>query len=315
MKTIITFIATLLVSILALSAQNKQQEILIIGSMHTVPKIVKKSYKPMLRFAKKYNSEAIYVESPMSNDSISWNYLKSGWSKSYQKFYRLSDSLKNSFKLNTKKFEVLSKKEFNNLTTNEIEYLITASAYKRDHGNYELYSYLKENGIKGAKKPTRNEDGDLTFKLALSNNLRVVNMDDQQTNGKYHKAWTKCNKEGIKNGNNLASSKLNKKHYNSAKLPAILRGLGKHTNKRKVLNRLHKMASFNYVIEDTEGCKEGRKYWGERNMRMAKNIADQVLNSNKTKNLVIVGASHVIGLEKELKANYPNFKVILMNEY
>ncbi|MFK8060560.1 MAG: hypothetical protein AB8B78_10765 [Polaribacter sp.] len=315
MKTQITFITVLFLSIFVLSAQNKPQEILIIGTMHTVPKIVKKSYKPMLRFAKKYNPEAIYVESPMANDSISWNYLKSGWSKNYQNFYKMSDSLQKSFNFNQNKFTILSKKAFSNLKKEELDYLITASIYKRDNGNYELYQYLKKHGLKGAKKPTRHEDGDLTYKLALNKNLRVINMDDQQTNAAYHNGWSKCSKEGRKNGNNAANTKLYKKNYNSSIFPAIFRGLGKHTNKRKSLNQLHQMASFRYVVEDTKGCKEGRKYWDERNMRMAQNIANQVLESGKTKNLVIVGASHVIGLEKELKANYPNLKVILMNEY
>lgn len=54
MKTQITFITALFLSIFILSAQNKQQEVLIVGTMHTVPKVVKNSYKPMLKFAKKY---------------------------------------------------------------------------------------------------------------------------------------------------------------------------------------------------------------------------------------------------------------------
>lgn len=315
MKTQITIVAYLLASLHNLFAQNIQQEILIVGTMHTVPKIVKKSYKPMLKFAEKYNPDAIYVESPMANDTISWEYLKEGWSKNYQRFYKLSDSLQRSFNFNKNKFDILSKKAFKNLTTTEIDYLITASAYKRDNGNYELYTYLKKHGITGAKKPTRHEDGDLTYKLALSKNLRVYNMDDQQTNGLYHNAWAKCSKEGVTNGNNAANSKMYKKNYNSSIFPAIFRGLGKHTNKRKSLNQLHTMASFRYVIQDTDGCKEGRKYWDERNMRMAKNIATQVMASGKKKNIVLVGASHVIGLENELKTKYPNLKVILMNAY
>jgi hypothetical protein len=315
MKTKITFITFLFLSIFVLSAQNKQQEILIVGSMHTVPKIVKRSYKPMLRFAKKYNPEAIYVEAPMANDSISWNYLKSGWSKGYQRFYKLSDSLKRTFDFNQQKFDVLSKKYFKNLTDTEIDYLINSYGYKRDNGNHELMSYIKKHGISGAKKPTRHEDGDLTYKLALYQNLKVINMDDQQTNKEYHSAWSKCSKEGVKNGNNKANSVLYKKNYNSAIIPAIFRRLGKHTNKRKPLQQLHDMASFSYVVKDTEGCKEGRKYFDQRNMRMAKNIATQVLKSGKTKNIIIVGAAHVIGLEKEFKEKYPNLKVILMNEY
>ena len=315
MKTKITLLFILLASNFVTSAQNQNQEIIIVGTMHTVPKIVKKSYKPMLRLAKKYNPEAIYVESPMANDNESWEYLKKGWSKGYQKFYAKSDSIKKVFNFNKAYFNVLAHKKYIELSSIETDYLIKSYLYLRDNGNHELLTYLKKYGIHGAKKSTRHEDGDLTYKLALSKNLKVNNMDDQQTNKEYHIGWNKCVKEGSKNGSNLAGSKINKKQYNAAKIPAIFRKLGKHTNTRKSLNILHKMSSFNYVTEDTEGCLEGRKYWNERNMRMAKNIATQVLASGKTKNIVMVGASHVIGIEKELKKNYPNLKVILMNEY
>ena len=315
MKTQITLISILFLSIFNLLAQKQQQEVLIVGTMHTVPKIVKKSYKPMLRFAKKYNPEAIFVESPMANDTISWEYLKEGWSKNYQRFYKLSDSLQKNFNFNQTKFNILSTKNLKDLNADEINYLINSYGYKRDNGNYELLSYIKKYGIDGAKKPTRHEDGDLTYKLSINQNLKVTNMDDQQTNDLYHNGWTKCNKEGSKNGSNAIGSDINRKQYNAAKIPAILRKLGKHTNKRASLEGLHTMSSFSYVTEDTEGCLEGRKYWNERNMRMAKNIASQVLESGKTKNIVMVGAAHVIGIEKELKTNYPTLKVILMNEY
>jgi hypothetical protein len=251
----------------------------------------------------------------MANDSLSWNYLKNGWSQNYQIFYRISDSLQKTFNFNQQKFDMLSNKLYQDLTNDEIDYLINSYGYKRDNGNYGFMRYLKKHGVKGSKKPTRHEDGDLTYKLALYKNLKVTNMDDQRNNGLYHKAWSKCIKEGTINGNNLMSSKLNKKQYNSALLPAIFRGLGMHTNKLTTLSRLHKMASFSYVEKDTQGCIEGRKYWNDRNDRMAKNIAKQVLAADKTRNIVLVGASHVIGLEKELKENYPNLKVILINAY
>ena len=316
MKTQITFIAAFILSIFITSAQNKQQEIIIVGTMHTVPKIVKNSYKPMLRFAKKYKPEAIYVESPMANDSISWEYLKDGWSTGYKRFYKLSDSLKKTFDFNEAKFNSLLNKEFIDMNKQDLDYLINSFIYKRDNGNYELYSYIKKYGAQGAKKPTRHEDGDLTYKLALAMNQKlVINVDDQQTNKEYHIGWDKCIKEGVSNGNNKANNALNKKNYNSAILPALFRGLGKHTNKRKSLQQLHDMASFSYVVTDTEGCKEGRKYFDERNMRIAKNIAAQVLNSDKQKHMVIIGAAHVIGLEKEFKEKYPNLKVVLMNAY
>jgi hypothetical protein len=315
MNAKITTIVTLLFISFFSFSQEKQQEVLLMGTMHTVPKIVKKSYQPMLRYAKKYNPEAIYVESPMANDDASWEYLKQGWSKVYQQFYRLSGSIQNSFDFDSEKFQQILKKSHAEMTQKELIYLKNSFLYKRDNGNYEYYSYILTYGINGSSKPTRHEDGDLTFKLALLQGHKLVfNMDDQRTNGHYHKAWNQCAKEGQANGNNAMNQKLYRKDYNSAILPAIFRGLGKHTNKRKSLDRLHLMSSFNYVVEDTPGCENGRKYWNERNARMADNIAHQVMNSEHEKSIVIVGAAHIAGLEKELKERYPNLHVKLAYE-
>ena len=82
--------------------------------------------------------------------------------------------------------------------------------YNRDYGNYKLMIYLKTYGLKGSKKPTRNENGDLTFMLALIKNLKVLNMDDQQTNSEYHNAWRKCAESVAQNGDNDLNRKLNK---------------------------------------------------------------------------------------------------------
>jgi hypothetical protein len=315
MTTKITFMIVFLIGMLSNSQQKNQQEVYIIGTMHTVPKIVKRSYKPLLKNAIQYDPDAIYVESPRGNDSLSWNYLKNGWSKSYQEFYRLSDSIKKSFTPDINTFNTILQKEFNKLTNNDLYYLISTFTYNRDHANYEFYSYIKTHGVEGSKKPTRHEDGDLTFKLALQQGIKLLtSMDDQRTNKEYHDAWSQCSKEGQSNGNNTINRKLNKKSYNSSVLPAIFRGLGKHTNKRKSLERLHKMSSFTFVEVKTEGCSKGERYWNERNQRMAKNIAEQVVASGLEKNIVIVGAAHVIGLEQELKTKYPNLKVVLMRD-
>lgn len=315
MKTIITFITILSWSVFNLNAQKQQKEVLIVGSMHSVPKIVKHSYKPMLRRAKKYNPTAIYVESPKGSDSLSWEYLKDGWSENYKAFYYASDSIQQVFTPNLKTYNTILKKSFSDMTSNDLDFMIKTFAFNRDHANHQFYSYIKTYGAQGAKKPTQHEDGDLTFKLAIDQDLKLLkSMDDQQTNGEYHKAWSKCYKEGQSNGNNAIASKLNKKGYNSAILPAIFRSLGKHTNKRKSLERLHKTSAFTYVKVETDGCNEGERYWNERNYRMGKNIAQQVLESDSYRNIVIVGASHVLGLEKELKENYPNLKVVLAGD-
>jgi hypothetical protein len=260
MTTKITFMIVFLIGMLSNSQQKNQQEVYIIGTMHTVPKIVKRSYKPLLKNAIQYDPDAIYVESPRGNDSLSWNYLKNGWSKSYQEFYRLSDSIKKSFTPDINTFNTILQKEFNKLTNNDLYYLISTFTYNRDHANYEFYSYIKTHGVEGSKKPTRHEDGDLTFKLALQQGIKLLtSMDDQRTNKEYHDAWSQCSKEGQSNGNNTINRKLNKKSYNSSVLPAIFRGLGKHTNKRKSLERLHKMSSFTFVEVKTEGCSKGER--------------------------------------------------------
>ncbi|WP_178985285.1 DUF5694 domain-containing protein [Winogradskyella helgolandensis] len=315
MRTLFTLIIVLFISTLNGNAQEAQKEILIVGTMHTVPNIVKNSYKPMLRRAKKYNPTAIYVESPRGNDTLSWDYLKEGWSKNYKAFYYLSDSIQQVFTPNIEKYNAILEKSFSDMTSEDLDFMITSFAYHRDNANHEFYTYIKKYGIDGSKKPTRHEDGDLTFKLALNKEIkRLTSMDDQQTNGEYHDAWSKCSKEGQANGNNAINVKLNKKAYNSAIIPAIFRGLGKHTNKRKSLEQLHKSSSFTYVAVQTEGCTEGERYWNERNMRMAKNIGEQVMASDSERNIVIVGASHVMGLQKELQVNYPELKIVLAGE-
>lgn len=315
MRAIFLLTSILIISLSNLNAQEQQKEILIVGTMHGVPKIIKHSYKPMLRRAKKYNPTAIYVESPQGNDDLSWEYLKDGWSKNYKAFYYLSDSIKKVFIPNASQYDAILEKSFSEMTTQDLDFMISSFAFQRDHANYEFYSYIKEHGVTGSKKPTRNEDGDVTYKLALDKGLKLLtSMDDQRTNGEYHEAWTKCAKEGQENGNNVINQKLNKKVYTSALLPALGRGLGKHTNKTKSLERLHKTSSFTYVEVETEGCSDGEKYWNERNHRMAKNIATQVIASDSERNIVLVGASHVIGLQKELKDNYPNLKVVLAGE-
>ena len=315
MKYLIIQITTFLLGIAITNAQNPQvQEVYIIGTMHTVPKIVKHSYKPMLKDALNYNPESIYVESPRANDTLSWEYLKNGWSDAYKKFYFLSDSIKRSFTPSQDKIYQILNKEFKAMTDSDLEYLIESFAYHRDYANYEFYSYIKTYGNEGSKRPTRNEDGDLTFKLALKQNIKQLkSMDDQRFNDLYHQAWRQCGKEGRENGNNALNAKLNKKHYNAAILSAILGRLGKRTNTRKSLEMLHKMSSFTYTQIDTPGCLEGKKYWTKRNNGMSKNIGEQVLASGLSKNIVIVGASHVLELEKELKDNYPELKIILMD--
>jgi Family of unknown function (DUF5694)/TraB/PrgY/gumN family len=294
-------------------AQNLKKEVLIIGTMHVVPKIVKHSYKPLLKVALKYRPEAIYIERPMPNDEISWTYLKDGWSDAYKQFYRLSDSLKKHHQFSSTILEALLRKETAALNQQELDTLITSFAYMRNYANYEFYRYVKQYGIKGSKKPLRNEDEDLSYKLALRLGIRTLfNMDDQQTNKEYHLAWRACLKAGASNGDNKLNNKLNKQDYNRSILPALLGRLGKHTNKLASLQRMHQLNSFRYVLHQNEACTLATRYWDERNERMAQNIVSQLTVHNYTKSVVVVGAGHVIGLKNELQKQYPDLVIRLV---
>lgn len=298
----------LMLSFYGVNSFGQKKEILIIGTMHTVSKTVKNSYKPLLKFAKSYKPEAIYVERIRPSDTVSLNYYS-------KKFIEQSDSLKKVFVLNPDRFESLQKLNLNQFTEDDFEFMAKTYFVNRDYANYYYFNYLKDYGIEGSKKPLRNENADFTSKLAIAMNLKqIFSMDDQQTNAYYHSAWKKCIEIGKKNEDNEINKKLNKRDYNSSIIPAILGRLGKHINKPKSLNRMHLLNSFRYVKNSNSDCANATSYWDERNHRMAKNIAEQVKEYPFQKNIVIVGAGHVIGIKQELEKNYPNLVVKLMYE-
>ena len=302
------YIYLLTLSIIANYAFGQEKEVLIIGTMHTVPKIVKNSYKPLLKFAKKYNPEAIYVERVRPSDTISLNYY-------YKNFVRKADSLKQIFVIDNQRFKKLRHTDLNQFSNDDFVFMAKAYFVKKDYANYYYYAYLKKYGLKGSRKPLRNENADLTSKLAIALNVKhIFSMDDQQTNKEYQIAWKKCVEIGTKNGDNKISRKLNRKDYNKAIIPAIFGRLGKHTNKPKSLHRKHVINSFRYVRNTNPACENGTRYWDERNYKMARNIAEQVHQQPFKKNIVIVGAGHVMGIKEALEEKHPELKIKLMYE-
>lgn len=290
-----------------LFGQN-QKEVLIIGTMHTVPKIVKNSYKPLLKVAKDYNPEAIYVERVRPEDTLSLkNY--------YVRFLALSDSISNEFTVDETKFETLMAKDLNTMQQEEFEYLSRAFMVQRDYANYSYYRYLAKHGLEGSKKPTRNENGDLTAKLAIAQNMKYIySMDDQQENPLYGQAWRTCAKEGRENGNKKELNKQLRQLTYTEIFPAIFGQLGKQMNKPKALAKMHAVNSFEYVKVNTEACTLGNKYWDNRNYRMVKNIAEQIAAHPHQRNIVIVGAGHVYGMQEAFEKHFPDIQVKLMSD-
>lgn len=302
------YIHIILLLTLGFNTSAQEKEVLIVGTMHTVPKLVKNSYQPLLKFAKKYNPDAIYIEYVKPNDPLSLKY-------DTPKFIEKSDSLKNTFIPDPGRFNTLLTTDLNQFTQADFEFVADTYLVERDNANYTYFTYLSKYGIKGSAKPLRHENEDLTAKLAIALNLKYLySMDDQQTNKEYHMAWEKCTMIGAENGDNAINQKLGKKQYFSALVPALLGRFGKHTNKLKSLNRLHLLSSFRYVQNSSNDCENATKYWDERNYRMAKNIAEQIQQESNAKNIVFVGAAHVVGIEEILRKYYPEIKVKLMHQ-
>ena len=130
--------------LIALFCSAQEKELLIIGTMHTVPTIVKNSYKPLLNYAVKYE-QAIYVEYIHPDDTLSINAYT-------PKFLEKSDSLNQKYQIDEKYFINIKDKKLADLTENDFSFLSQAYLLKRDKANYEYYKYLSLYGIGGAKK-------------------------------------------------------------------------------------------------------------------------------------------------------------------
>ena len=287
-------------------AQNK--ELLIIGTMHTVPNIVKNAYRPLLKRAVDYAPEAIYVEYIQPNDTISLKVHS-------PRFLYQSDSIRTISPTNEAKVHLLYKKELAELTNEECYLLSMSYLAQRDKANYSYYHYLSTYGIDGCKKPLRNESEDLTFKLASRLGIKeLYSIDNHQTDKHYYEAWNKAIANGKKNGNTKILNQLIKRNDRQRIFPSLMGNLGKYTNSKKVFNRYYLINSFRFAQCSDEYTRAVTKYWDERNYRMALNIAKQISEKPYTKNILIVGAGHVISLQKALNKVYPDLKVFLISQ-
>ena len=308
----------LLISIICLTslAQEQQKEVLLIGTMHEVPKIIKNAYKPLYKQALKYQPEAIYVETAMPNDSLSWEYHKDGYSKSRQRFYFIADSLKKHYNFSESRLKKLLEKDFSDLTQDELQTIRLSFGSQRDWPNFLFYSHVKQYGIKGSKKPLREEGHDITTRLALAlNHKRVYATDDQQTNKKFHTYWHKCKTTARENGDYKKLRKIEKKFERGMLTPSLFGRNGHYTNSPKSLNRLHTMSSLRYIAQKSNDCDLATRYFDERNQRIVKNLGTQILEKPHKKSVLVIGASHIIGVKEELEKQFPDIKVILFDDF
>lgn len=282
---------------------------MIIGTMHDVPKIVKHSYKPLLRIAKRYEPDAIYVERQRPNDSLSLANYESKW------FLPAGDSLRQVFNEDCLRYDRLMQTPVSAMSLDDYAFLRDYFIVNRDKANWNYYRYLARHGLKGSRKPYRNENGDLTAKLAIAMDMnRIYAMDHQHETQLYTKLWRECVIESRKDGQIKRLTKNNKRSYNRAILPAIFRRLGKHTNRVKTIRSYEISNRFTFRETPCEPCETAGEVWDRRNIGMARNIGGQMTESWHKKAVVIVGAGHVLGIKEALEAEFPGIRVKIFGD-
>ena len=301
-------IFVLIVSFLVQNTIAQEKKLLIIGTMHEVPSIVSHSYRPLLKYAKKYKPEAIFVEDIRPDDTLSLKNFT-------PRFLKVADSISHVNTLDEQRFNDLRNKNLAEMDAADFEFLSEAYLQMRDRANYTYYDYLKTYGIAGPKKPLRKENGDLIFPLAISMGIKeLLPVDDHQTEPEYQRAWRSAMKaiSGTDNGKILA--KMIKKDSRSRVWPALWGRLGKHTNKPATLQRFYQMNSCRYVTKPNEYSQAVQQLWDARNHRIAENIADQMKAHPYHKSILVIGAGHVISVKEMLRQVYPELQVRLMYE-
>ena len=308
MKSIIIILSFLLLSLWA-QAQNdintapEQQEIVLVGTMHYVPNLVKRAYKPMLRKAKKLNPDAIFLEYVPSHDSASIAF-------DTPDFLKWSDSINNVFQADQIMVDEILDKELKAMKTEDYAYMKKVFIANRDYANYRYYEYLENYGVQGAGKPLQNETGDVSFPLAIEQNIKIVHsMDYQSSNEHYYKYWRACDSVSTVDGESKRINKIAKNLYLQDVVGTLVYGLSRQTNKEKTTVAYHKMNAFEMREEENELCTLGGYWWGFRNARMAQNIGEQVIDQDINKSIVVVGAGHIVGIEKELRSQFPQLKI------
>lgn len=293
-----------------LTSAFAQKEVVIIGTMHGVPKLTKNAYRPMLKKAKDYQPEAIFVERPQASDSVSFrNY--------FPEMAARIDSIREVSDVDMEAVKEAQKKSLSEMQVADFKLLNSYHYQNYDYANAEYYSYLAKFGLEGSKKPGRNENKDLTAKLGIAMGLTEIHsMDNQWYYEEYAKGWSACSKADRVDkdkGRKRITRQLIGSTFKGV-FSALFGRLGAYVNAKKTTELYHKANSFRYREISCEACEEGTKYWDLRNQGMARNIGNQIRSNDNTRNVVVVGAGHLVGLQEVLEREFPDIKVRLYRE-
>lgn len=283
--------------------QAQQKEVLIIGTMHTVPSIVKHSYFPLLKKALKYQPEAILTEDIMPDDTLSLHNFTPNF------VAMAEESIQNEVVDETKVKQLLSK-SLTEVTHDDFVYLAKAFLQHKDRANYAYYNYLAEYGLKGSKKPLRNESDDVTHKLAIAMGIsQLLPIDSHHSDKEYNESKYHAIVSGKDNGDLKLYNSLLKRNDRRQAFYGLTGRLGKFTNKASTLEYYYLTNSIRYVKHPNDKTQVAMDLWDDRNLKMAEHIVQQMNTTPASRFVLIVGAGHVISIQNALNALAPNIVV------
>ncbi|GAB5562977.1 MAG: hypothetical protein Wins2KO_00400 [Winogradskyella sp.] len=291
----------------SVNAQQTQQEILIVGDMHQLPKIVKGAYKPMAKKIIKYKPELIMAEYAKTGDTAAmgeWNgWFKEAYLKHRDTFTYHKDEIKQL--MNTPNIE-LDSLDFKKLQS----YYLSIG----DQGNTRMYRYYARHGATEKFKPYGNQNPDLTFQVMRKLGLKTVfGVDSHAGYQGYWPAWKRALRAGTTEGKKTFKKVIRKDKWGNIFAGASW-SLGRYVNKPKTLDMYYRINSLRFEGFEGEYFKIQQKKWDDRNVNMAKNILE-VLSENKVgRSVLIVGAGHAKAVSDELKRLDPNLKVIMYHD-
>lgn len=309
------FLTYLLCFSCLLGHTQEKWEVLLVGTMHEVPKLLKNSYRPLYRKSLEFDPEAIFVERSMPADTLSWNYLKTGYSKGLRDFYQYSVQVQQEFPYDQDSLNYWLAKEFGALSPEEFKKIRLAFAYNRDYANYFYYQYIEANFPNGHKKSRRNEFYELSRKLGLRlKHKRLYSADDQQTNGAFHNHWNACEEAQSGTMYEKSEKRLGRKLVSREILPSLVGRYGIINNRLRHLILLDSLSALRYSNQNLHDCEKAVDLFDQRNNRIAKNLGGQIKENDFKRSVLFIGAAHIIGVKKELQRQYPDIKVTLFDE-
>ncbi|MEL6989416.1 MAG: hypothetical protein AAGK97_16510 [Bacteroidota bacterium] len=118
---------------------GQEKELYIMGTMHTVPKIVKGAYKPMYKTAFKFKPDVIFMEWIGSKDNEGWDYMKDGWNKGFIQFHDVHEELLTEYSFDRGRHQKLLDTSFDNLSKEDVDILLKDFFYLRYYLNNIYY--------------------------------------------------------------------------------------------------------------------------------------------------------------------------------